>query len=153
MNKPKIQPFLKDSYLAMIKNSVGSLLFKNFYAKVGNKKKDLLNNGEYSCVFFVSSILLIFKLIKEPHLTVKSTLTDLKKSGWYKISKIKSGAILRWEEFDFGDGDLHEHIGFYIGKSKAVSKDYKTGKPKLHHYKFGKKDRKIKSIWWHKKLN
>ena len=86
-------------------------------------------------------------------MTVKSTLIDLEDFGWYKISKVKPGAVLMWEEFDFGDGDLHEHIGFYIGNNKAISNDYKTGRPKLHDYKFDKKNRAIETIWWHKKLD
>jgi len=42
--KKKIIPLLRDSYLAVIKNSVGSKTFRNFYAKVNGKKQDLLKN-------------------------------------------------------------------------------------------------------------
>ncbi|MFC1622637.1 hypothetical protein ACFL1Y_01420 [Patescibacteria group bacterium] len=153
MNKPKIQLLLKDSYLAMIKNSVGAKMFRNFYGKINNKKKDLTLDGQYSCAFFVSFILLPFKLISEGHLTVESTMQDLKKSGWYKISKPKIGSILFWESFDFGDNDPHPHIGFYIGNKKAISNSSETHNPEIHHYTYGKYNRKIKSIWWHKKLD
>lgn len=152
--KPKIQLLLKDSYLAMIKNSVGSLMFKHRYGKINNVKKDLLKSGNYrvSCGFYISSILLIFKLIKEPHLTVNGVEKDLQESSWQRIEKPKIGSILTWELAKFGD-NWTRHIGFYIGNNKAISTHHITGKPFIHDYKFDKKNRKIESIWWHKKLD
>ena len=155
--KQKIQLLLKDSYLKMIKNSVGSLVFKTRYGKINDVKKDLLKSGNYRicCGFFVSSILLIFKLIKEPHLTVNGVEADLEKSNWKKIIKPKIGSILIWEKGkngEFGNNPTR-HIGFYIGKNKAISTHHKTGKPFIHNYKFGKHNRKIEKILWHDKLN
>jgi hypothetical protein len=146
----KITSLLKDSYLAAIKNSVRSKLFRNFYAKIDGKKKDLLRNGELSCAFFVSSILKIFDLISKTHLRVKNVVEDLKKSGWKKIRKPKIGSVIVWERKKFGK-KIHRHIGFYIKKNIAISNSYKKKTPIFHHFTFNKK-RKIEAIFWHKKL-
>ena len=64
MKKQKVIPILFDTYIVVIKNSVGSNIFRNSYAKVNGKKKDILKNGKVSCAFFVSSILALFPLFK-----------------------------------------------------------------------------------------
>lgn len=148
--KAKIQLLLKESYLAMIKNSVGSKMFKTRYGKINNKKKDLVKSGSYrvSCAFFVSNILLFFKLIREPHLTVDGVEWDLKQSGWKKVKKIKTGSVIIWEKAKQGN-TWNRHIGFFVGNNKAVSTHYKTGLPYMHNYN----NRKVESIWWNSKLN
>src|SRR3989338_10938142 len=83
----KIQPEVQKTYFAVVKNSVGAGLFKNFYAKVGGKSKDIMANGELSCAFFVSSICRMFDLTKKVHGTVDNTLKDLEKFGWSRVRK------------------------------------------------------------------
>jgi len=150
-NKPNIIKLTFETYLAVIKNSIGSKLFRNLYIKINNKKIDATKNGMLSCAFFVSSILFLFKFIKEIHATVDSTIRDLKQSGWREIKKPTIGSILVWEEINFGKNDFHKHIGFYIGNNKAISNDYKSGKPIKHHFTFNNK-RKIKLILWNPTL-
>jgi hypothetical protein len=147
----KVSPLLLDTYLAVIKNSSGSNLFRNLYAKVGDERQDITQNGELSCAFFVSSILVILKLIKEVHATVSGTVRDLKEFGWVEIEEPKIGAILVWEEKDFGNNRLHKHIGFYVGEGRAVSNDYKIGTPQEH--KWNSEERKVELILWNDKLN
>ena len=147
--KQKVVPMLNDTYLAVIKNSIGSKLFRNLYAKVGGKKIDITENGNLSCAIFVSSILVLFKLIKDVHATVNGTVRDLKESSWVEIKKPKIGCILVWVEKDFGNGRLHKHIGFYIGKEKAISNDFRRGYPTKHDWKF----RKIEAMFWNPILN
>lgn len=149
--KQKVILLIPETYIAVIKNSVGSNLFRSLYAKVNGKRTDILRNGELSCAFYVSSILLLFKFIKEGHATVDSTIRDLKKSGWKKIKKIKIGSIIIWGKIDFGNKDSHKHIGFFIGGNKAVSNISELGYPGEHHYTFGRK-RKIEFILWNDKL-
>ncbi len=149
--KAKIELLLKESYLAMIKNSVASNLFRNLYAKVAGRKKDVLENGQLSCAVFVSAVLFLNHLIKDNHATVIITLKDMKKSGWYKIKKPKIGSVIVWEKKKFKDGNFHTHIGFFMGKNKAISNSRTFGQPRYHHYTYHNK-RKIESIWWHKKL-
>ena len=48
-----------ESYLKMIKNSVGMRMFRNLYMEIDGKKIDVTHNGILSCSYFVSNILLI----------------------------------------------------------------------------------------------
>ncbi len=144
---------VKDSYVALIKNSVGANFWRNLYFKINGRKQDVLQDGELSCAFFVSGILLILGLIKEIHTTVKKTLVDMESLGWQEIKKPKLGSVLVWEE-KLG----HMHIGFFMGDKIAISNRSSLRKPGRHHLTFGvKKDgspkRKIIKILWHKKLN
>ena len=160
-NKTKIIPLTCKSYMATIKNSIGTKMFRNFYAKINGQKKDVLENGELSCAFFASAILHLFQLIKEPHRTVVSTIKDMEESGWYKIKKIKPGSVLMWEDLESSDkGEVrkfHKHLGFYIDGDKAVSNSSRLGRPKIHHLTYGirggKPVRRIETIYWHKKLD
>ena len=148
---PKIELLMKDTYLKVIENSVGSKLFRNSYALVDGKKRDLLRNGDLSCAIFVSAVLKIFNLVKEVHHTVSSTLEDMKKIGWKAIKMPKEGSVIVWEKKTFG-GETHAHIGFYIGNKKAVSNSTDKCWPTKHDITF-KGKRKIEAIYWHKKIN
>lgn len=145
-----------ESYLAAIKNSIGSNLFRNVFVKINNRKIDATNNGRISCAVFVSSILTLFKLIDGPHATVDGTLVAMKKSGWKKIKKPKVGCVLFWEAKKFESG-THRHLGFYVGNQKSISNSRKTRNPVIHHWTLGvskgKPKRKIEGIFWNKKLD
>jgi len=157
MKKEKVVPIIFDTYLAVIKNGVGSNAFRNFYAKVNDKKTDITENGNLSCAWFVSSMVYQFKLMKSPHLTVDGTVEDLEKSGWKKIKEPRIGSVLVWKKNDFGSKKFHKHIGFCVGNDKAISNSSKTRHPIEHHITFGvvknKPLRKIESIFWNNKLN
>ena len=144
-----VRPILRDSYLVFIKNSLGSKAWQNFYAKVNGQKKDITDNGELSCAFFVSSALLVFGLINKLHLTVSGTVRDLKKSKWHLMQNPKIGAVLIWEATKASKG--HKHIGFCVAQDKAVSINPKTGKVSIHHVSYHQK-RKIEAIYFHQKL-
>lgn len=152
-----VKVILKESYIKAIKNSVGSNLFRNFYAFINGKKKDILENGVLSCAAFTSSILYLFKLTTDTHATVKGTVADLEKSGWVQTKKPREGAVLVWEILKFGGNDMHRHIGFYVGKNKAISNSKERGYPILHHWTFGVKNgrpvRKVEQIFWNKKID
>jgi hypothetical protein len=143
---------VRENYLSMIKNSVGSSTFKNFFAEVDGVKKDIAENGNLSCALFVSNILLINKLITEGHANVKSTILDMQKNSWEEISDLREGAVLHWEGVDFGATGVHEHIGFYIGNDQAISNNSKTGEISTHSFDF-EGNRKIKNIFWNKILD
>ena len=152
----KVDPLLFETYMAVIKNSAGSHAFRNFYATVNNKKIDLMRNGELSCAFFISNVLSAFNLMKGIQITVNRTVRDMKQSGWKRIKKPKIGSVLVWEPVDTGKRDIHRHIGFYLGKGKAVSNSAKKGIPVIHHWTFGtnkrKPKRRVEAIFWHRKL-
>lgn len=153
---------LNKSYIKAIKNSVGSNLFRNLYAYVDGKKIDMTKDGSLSCSRFVSSILYLFKLCNDVHVTVDGAVKDMELAQWKKIEKPRPGAVLVWEEKETidQDGDVyphHRHIGFYIEKNKAISTPFKKGQPILHHWTYGIKNgqpvRKVEQIFWNKKLD
>lgn len=150
-NKNEVKPLIFDTYLAVIKNSPGSHLFRNFYAKARGKSLDITRNGELSCAFFVSSILTLFKMIKGVHGTVDSTIEDLLASGWRPIKKPKIGSILVWEKLRFKNGEIHKHVGFYLGQNRAISNSYKLRCPVEHNWTFGGK-RKVEKMFWNPRL-
>ncbi|HXF44021.1 MAG TPA: hypothetical protein VNK70_00965 [Candidatus Paceibacterota bacterium] len=139
-------PLFFDTYLAVIRNSVGSGLFRNLYAKVGGRKTDLLRNGKLSCAFYVSSILKLFDLIGGIHATVDSTIDDLRRSGWSKVTKPEAGSVLVWERLKG-----HKHIGFFIGAGRAVSNRPETGFPSIHGWEFDSR-RKVEAVFRHPKF-
>lgn len=140
----KIELLTRQNYLQTIKNSVGARMFRQTYALVNGKKEDLTKNGELSCALYVSSILKLFDLIKERHMTVNGAVNDMLESGWRETKKLVPGDVLIWEE-----KDDHQHIGFYIGHSKAISNSSEKRMPSVHHYTFGSQKRKITRILTH----
>jgi len=135
--KLKVKPLNWETYLAVIKNACGSKMWRNNYALVNGKKKDIMNNGDTQCAFFVSSILRIFGWINELHVTVEGTERDLKESNWKQIKvspKMPKGSILIWEE-----KNGHSHIGFYFGNKKAVSTASSKGYPIIHDWLYSGK--------------
>ena len=152
-----MKPLIFKTYISVIKNGVGSRSFSNFYVSDKRKKIDVTENGRLSCAWFASAVLSLFSFIKAPHLTVKSVEKDLLKSGWYGVKKPKIGSVLIWEAVDFGKGDFHRHVGFYIGGGKAISNSSKLRYPVVHNWKFvdakNKKGRRVEQILWYKKLD
>ncbi len=152
-----VKIILNKSYIKAIRNSVGSNLFRNLYAHVNGKRKDILEDGVRSCAIHTSSLLYLFKLMRDAHATVKGTIADLEKSGWIEIKRPREGAILVWEAQKFGGRYAHKHMGFYIGKNKAISNHFKKRHPILHHWTFGTKNgrpvRKVEQTFWNKKLD
>jgi hypothetical protein len=148
---------LSKTYLQTIKNSVGSNLFRNLFAKVDGVEKDILNDGELSCAYFVSHILLMFNLIKEGHATVTGTVRDMEQSGWVKIENLREGAVLVWEaSIQDEEGNMHDHIGFYIGEDHAISNSTSKRTPQRHFWTFAKEGedgyRKVSAIYWNEDI-
>lgn len=123
-------------------------MFRNFYVTTTERGEfDAFNDGEYSCAFFVSSLLLIFKKINRIHGLVNSTVEDLKSSGWQLVQdEPKAGDILVWEAIVFEEGPI-EHIGFAIGGNRAVSTSWKQKSVVEHEINFGEQNRKIEQIF------
>ncbi len=145
---------LKDTYLAMIRNSVGSNLFRTLYAEVDGKKEDILRDGDVSCAYFVSSILYHFKLLKEVHATVSGTTRDMEASGWTTTDKPVPGAVVLWEKIKQRDEEMHEHNGFVLNEKTAVSSRFEYRIPIEHplHYAAqaeGNPVRKVAAIYIH----
>lgn len=140
--QPKIERLIFKSYLAMIKNSPGTNMFKNFFVLLANEEKDVTQNGSLACAFFVSSVLTIWGLVEHVSGTVTGVETMIKKSGWLKINRPKPGAVLVWEE-----KKEHRHIGFCLSPHLAVSNC--PNRPKIHDLNFSCQNRKLEAIYWH----
>lgn len=134
------------SYLQMINLSVGTKMFKNLIASVNNVKVDILNDGDLSCAYFVTSVLVIFRLIKSPHATVRGAIKDIEMSGWKMVSKPQKGSILVWEDMIDNSGNNNSHIGFYIGRNLAISNSSAHKTPVEHHWTF-ENTRKVVAIY------
>lgn len=139
-NKDKKEVKLKffDTYLKVIKNSLGTKMFRNIYAEVNGKYVDITNNGDLSCAFYVSSVLLMFKSIDSVHSTVVSTVFDMKKNGWTETKKPLDGDVVVWGK---EKNKKHKHIGFFLGDGKAISNSKDKRCPVEHSLKM--KDREI----------
>lgn len=152
--KQKIEFDLFDTYIATIKNSVGTKVFREMYLFINGKPQEVSKNGRWACATFISSILTMFGLIKERHATMNGLIKDMEKNDWYKIDEPRIGAVIWWDKTTQSEG--HEHAGFYIGNKKAISNSWEKKVPIIHGWKSGttkkEKSRPIKSIWWHKDL-
>ena len=147
--KDKTQPqpkrLIKKSYLKCIQNSVGTKMFRNLYLELDDKVFDATKNGELSCAFFVSGLLKIFQLIKAMHGTVGGTIKDLEESGWIKTAQPTPGSVIIWEATLNGENG-NEHIGFYVGRDRAISNSSTKKKINIHNWTYNN-TRKIKAIY------
>tara|TARA_B100000745_G_scaffold294549_1_gene237653 strand:+ start:14767 stop:15210 length:444 start_codon:yes stop_codon:yes gene_type:complete len=139
---------LKETYLAMAKNSPGSKIFQTLLAEVDGEEVNILKGGDVSCAYFVSTLLKIFDLVKTPHATVSGLEKDLMQSGWSKSEEMIPGAILIWKATAQAGDEMHEHVGIYLGNDVAVSNSYKELVPVEHHATFDNK-RKVRAIYTH----
>ncbi len=150
--------FLFDTYMAMVRHSVGTAMFRNAYYKVNGKKEDVLRDGDLSCAVYVSSLLSLLELIPEVHTTVRGTVEDMRNVGWRRITRPRKGCVIVWGAKTFKkSGETHGHIGFYIGNQKAISNSSKKRAPAVHHWTYGKKGsashRTIEAMYWHNQLS
>jgi hypothetical protein len=125
-----------------MRNSVGAKMFRNLYLYQNGQTFDATKNGELSCAFYVSSLLVIFQLIKNIHGTVEHTRKDLEESGWAKTNQPTPGSVIIWDAIKDGN----EHIGFYIGRDKAISNSSIKRKITIHNWTYDN-TRKVKTIY------
>lgn len=134
---------VRQNLLAMINNSIGTQAYNDVFAVEDDNTevKNITERGNLSCAYFVSCVLVIFKLIKEVHLTVDGTLRDMEQSGWRKLDldteAMQAGDIIIWK-----DEKPHRHIGFK-NWSKAVSTSPEKRKVISHREQY----RPIQEVW------
>jgi len=151
MKKSKLEFLKYKNYLTTIKKSENSEMFRHIFVLDNNEEKDLLKDGQLSCAYYVSCILKIFNLIDpniSPHATVGGTLKNMKDNGWIRTKELKPGNVLVWEEKQQSNGNLHYHLGFYLGNEKAMSHRDEKRLPIIHHYTYNN-ERKIVEILTH----
>lgn len=151
MSDQNIKILRKETYLRAIENSVGSKIFNSLFVKFkdSGKTSDVLNDGMYSCAFFVSSVLYLLQAINKPHTTVKSIREICEKDqNWQKVKldNIEPGDVIFWEKIKFDDGSENAHVGFALNNKEAVSTDYKNKIVAKHLIIFGNK-RKIEAVY------
>ena len=151
------KPFIlqRESYLAMIKNSPGTQMFRSVIALYDGKEQDVLRDGELSCAYFVSSVLRLFDLVSGKHVVVASTIEDMRERGWVRLEDgdIRPGAVVLWKSKRYADGEEHAHIGFALGKGKAVSTSATWGEVVKHRMGWLRGIRHVEALYWHPKLD
>lgn len=142
-NKP--ERLIKKTFIACIRNSVGTRMFRSFFLKKDDKVFDAMKNGDLSCAFYVSGLLKMADLVKSVHGTVEGTVIDLEESGWIKSGPLATGSVIVWEAVKEGD-ELHKHIGFYLGKDIAISNSSTKRKIVKHDWLYNG-TRKIEAVY------
>lgn len=128
MTDQSIEVLKKETYIKLLENSPGTRMFNSAFVRFVDtgEKKDILNDGEYSCAFFVTGILSMFGILDEPSATVATTKKKLLEKAWTVVGgESVAGDVLFWEESMFEDGSLNMHVGFALSATEAVSTSYK----------------------------
>jgi uncharacterized membrane protein YecN with MAPEG domain len=154
-DKPAPSLAIFRSYMATIKNSFGAKIYRNrYYNETDGRIVDVLGNGNLSCAYYVSSVLRHFKLVDDIYLSVADTAEAMKKSGWKNISEPVPGSVIIWDKMFFKKSKTwHMHIGFYLGRGRAMSNSSHYKYPAIHNWRRVGGYRKIKEILWNGKLN
>ncbi|KXK08103.1 MAG: hypothetical protein UZ21_OP11001000702 [Microgenomates bacterium OLB22] len=137
--------------LGQCEGAIGSTQYRHLWFEDHGVQKDIVEDGELCCAYFMSSVLHNHDLLRSVHATVKGTIADMMTSGWTMIDLPQIGAILHWEEFEG-----HEHIGIFVGDDKAISHSDKTRSPQKHDWLLRSEQfpegRALLGILWHEKL-
>lgn len=144
-----VTPQVFETYLAMIRNSVGAKTWQSGMALVDGKLTDVTEQGKRSCALFASSILAIFNRVEFMHINVDSTVQDMLSHGWLVVQEPEIGDVLIWEEELGDDNRMHKHIGFYMSEGMAVSVSEIQRVPVEHDWKYAdspKGERRIINI-------
>jgi hypothetical protein len=132
-NKNKFEILPQETYLKMIENAIGTKLFNSIIVNKDGQKMDLLQNGEYSCAFFVSGILFLNLMIPQVKTTVNNLESLLQSSDKFeKVDTPKPGDIVFWEKILYEDDTENRHVGFVWYEDKAISTNYKQSSVVLH---------------------
>ena len=88
MADPNILRLPKETLVRMIKNAPDTKLFNSLFVRYLNtgEIKDVCNDGEYSCAFFVSGLLTLAGYLPRPHGTVAGLRKKLQELSFEVIS-------------------------------------------------------------------
>ncbi len=155
--KPKTEVDQLKTLLYRIEASLGSTIFRSVFATVDDKEKDLTRDGQASCAVYVSGLLVWAEKSERMRATVASLEQGLKECGWVQTNERIPGAVVIWEATKQADGELHEHAGFIVSETEAVSHSDKELAPVKHHITYGETNtgepqRVIKCIYRHQDL-
>lgn len=126
MTDPNLEILKYDTYISIIKNSVGSRLFNSFIvrSKETGDTEDILKDGEYSAAFFVSSVLCLVQAVDKPTTTesgLERKLTEDKR--WFEVllEEVEAGDVVFYADTTLVDGSTETHVGFALDDNQAVS--------------------------------
>ncbi len=144
--------------LYRIEASLGSPIFRSVFAQVDGVEKDLTRDGQASCAVYVSGLLVWAEKLERVRATVTSLEGGLIEAGWTKTNERIPGAVIIWEAAAQAGGELHEHAGFIVSETEAVSHSDKELCPVRHHVTYSEKSdgepvRKIKTLYIHSELH
>lgn len=119
----------RETLFSTMNRGIGSKMFRNCWCY--NEKGELVDvcdNGNLSCAFYVSRILLWHGLVRIPCVRVEQLEKELLSCGWYEVGvrnpdEIARGSVIIWGPKQGSDGKMHRHAGFYLGDRCAVSHD------------------------------
>lgn len=126
MHDPNIELLKYDTYISIIKNSVGSHLFNSFIVRIKEtgETEDILKDGEYAAAFFVSSVLTLVQAIDKPATTEAGLERKLAESDrWFTVNEdeIEVGDVIFYEDTVLSDGSTETHVGFALDNDNAIS--------------------------------
>lgn len=158
MNKSSIEINQLKTLLYRIEASLDSPLFRSVFAEVDGENKDLTRNGQASCAVYVSGLLVWAEKLEKMRATVSSLEAGLKESGWVTTDELVPGAVVIWEAAAQAGGEHHEHAGFVLNETEAVSHSDKELCPVKHHITYGEREdeqpiRSIKDIYLHTQMH
>lgn len=107
VKKPQMTPLYFETFVRAAENASGTGLFRSLIVRnEAGKEIDVLQDGEYSCAYFVSSLLSLAKLLPQPVATVDSLERRLVEAGWEKrdADGMLAGDIIIWARETFSDG-------------------------------------------------
>lgn len=143
---------LYKSYMSAVKNSAGSRFFRNlYYVEKDGRVPEVLQNGNLSCAYFVSTILRHFDLIGKWRVGVDEVVEEMKRYGWTAVVTPRPGDVIVWGKKCFKKSKkCHKHVGFIIGKGRAVSNSSGRKYPAIHGLR--PDGRKIEGYFRHQRL-
>lgn len=152
---PKPTPLRFETFVRAAENAPGTRIFRSLLVRdAEGKEYDVLADGEYSCAYFVSSLLALAGFLPEPVATVDSLEKRLAEAGWEKRAPegIEPGDVLIWAPETFADGTSNRHAGIAVSPAEAVSTNYMTKAVARHHVTFGRNQdgspkREIESVF------
>lgn len=106
-----------------------------FFTEVG-EEINILNDGELSCAFFMSFLLVPFGLCDRIRATVKGIRKDLECAGWEEMGKEvrpRPGDVIIWDPSP-SLSDAHQHVGLFLGAGKAISNSTALRTPQIHEW-------------------
>ena len=139
----------RETYLKAIENSIGSTQYRSLMVREeeSGEVRDILEDGNLSCAYFVSSVLLLFGMINKQRATVASLRRFVSEDDrWNEVeveTEVRPGDVVFYRERTFPDGEPHAHVGFVLSPTEAASTSYREKCVVKHSLEY----HPIDSIW------